>query len=211
MLGKKSIPRNLRIAVVLLCLTGAFTALGLTAGPGLAQGPSPERLAEQGWTCFVPPVAGSGWCASTRLGPAADPVTGAGRSCDVHGDGLDARRRVPGSYPPDPSGPVRGTDVRADGRALRLQPAHRLLRVQPLLLETDLGGSRAVAVVATAPARTTGLNPFSTAARSALNRPGPRSTHTTETRPRTRRVGRDERCSRRSRYSVRSRCSQWRR
>ena len=67
MLGKKSVPRNLRRAVALLCLMGAFTVVGLTAGPGLAQGPSPERLAEQGWTCFVPPVAGSACGASTRL------------------------------------------------------------------------------------------------------------------------------------------------
>jgi hypothetical protein len=60
MLEKESVLRNLRRAVALLCLMGAFTVIGLTAGPGLAQGPSPERLAEQGWTCFVPPVAGSG-------------------------------------------------------------------------------------------------------------------------------------------------------
>jgi hypothetical protein len=44
----------------LLCLTGAFTVFGLTAGPGLAQGPSPEQLAAAGWTCFVPPIPGSG-------------------------------------------------------------------------------------------------------------------------------------------------------
>ncbi|HEU5066451.1 MAG TPA: hypothetical protein VFT86_11375, partial [Gaiellaceae bacterium] len=34
--------------------------IGVTAGPGLAQGPSPAHLAEQGWTCFVPPVSGVG-------------------------------------------------------------------------------------------------------------------------------------------------------
>jgi hypothetical protein len=51
---------RVRRAVVLLCLTGAFAVVGLTAGPGLAQGPSPAQLAEQGWTCFVPPVAGAG-------------------------------------------------------------------------------------------------------------------------------------------------------
>ena len=56
MLGKKSVPRNLWRAVALLCLIGASTVVGLTAGPGLAQGPSPEQLAEQGWTCFAPPV-----------------------------------------------------------------------------------------------------------------------------------------------------------
>ena len=51
---------RVRRAVVLLCLTGAFTVVGVTAGPGLAGGPSPEQLAAAGWTCFVPPVPGSG-------------------------------------------------------------------------------------------------------------------------------------------------------
>lgn len=52
--------RKLRAAVVLLGLTGAFALIGSTAGPGLASGPSPAQLAEQGWTCFVPPVTGVG-------------------------------------------------------------------------------------------------------------------------------------------------------
>ena len=52
--------RKLRAAVVLLGLTGAFALIGSTAGPGLANGPSPAQLAEQGWTCFVPPVTGAG-------------------------------------------------------------------------------------------------------------------------------------------------------
>ena len=51
---------RVRTAVVLLCLTGAFAVVGVTAGPGLAGGPSPEQLAAAGWTCFVPPVPGSG-------------------------------------------------------------------------------------------------------------------------------------------------------
>ena len=44
----------------MLGLTGALAVIGVTAGPGLAQGPSPAQLAEQGWTCFVPPVPGIG-------------------------------------------------------------------------------------------------------------------------------------------------------
>lgn len=52
--------RKLRATFVLLGLTGALAVIGVTAGPGLAQGPSPAHLAEQGWTCFVPPVSGVG-------------------------------------------------------------------------------------------------------------------------------------------------------
>ena len=52
--------RNLRRAAALLGLTGAFAVIGVTAGPGLAQGPSPDQLAAGGWTCFVPPIPGSG-------------------------------------------------------------------------------------------------------------------------------------------------------
>jgi hypothetical protein len=48
--------RNLRRAVALLGLTGALAVIGVTAGPGLAQGPSPAQLAEQGWTCVAPPI-----------------------------------------------------------------------------------------------------------------------------------------------------------
>jgi hypothetical protein len=51
-----STTRNARRAVALLGLSGALAVIGLTAGPGLAQGPSPAQLAEQGWTCFVPPI-----------------------------------------------------------------------------------------------------------------------------------------------------------
>ena len=52
--------RNLRRAGALIGLTGALAVIGVTAGPGLAGGPSPEQLAAAGWTCFVPPVAGAG-------------------------------------------------------------------------------------------------------------------------------------------------------
>ena len=48
--------RNVRRAVGLLCMTGAFAVIAVTAGPGLAQGPSPARLAAQGWTCVAPPI-----------------------------------------------------------------------------------------------------------------------------------------------------------
>ena len=51
--------RKLRTAGVLLGLTGAL-ALGLIAGPALAQGPSPAQLAEHAWTCVVPPVPAIG-------------------------------------------------------------------------------------------------------------------------------------------------------
>lgn len=68
---------NPRRALALLCLTGTVTVIGLTAGPALA-GPSPAQLAEQGWTCVVPPVPGIGMvCFNPAQGrppipPAAD-------------------------------------------------------------------------------------------------------------------------------------------
>ena len=67
--------RKLRTAGVLLGLTGAL-ALGLIAGPALAQGPSPAQLAEHGWTCVVPPVPGIGMaCFNPGLGrPPIPPV-----------------------------------------------------------------------------------------------------------------------------------------
>jgi hypothetical protein len=47
----------MRKAVAVLGLTGALAVMGVTAGAGLAEGgPSPEQLAEAGWTCFVPPI-----------------------------------------------------------------------------------------------------------------------------------------------------------
>ena len=51
---------RMRRAVAVLGLTGALAVVGVTAGAGLAQGPSPAQLAAQGWTCFVPPVPGIG-------------------------------------------------------------------------------------------------------------------------------------------------------
>ena len=48
---------RIRKAVALLGLTASLAVVGVTAGPGLAGGPSPERLAEQGWTCVKPPPA----------------------------------------------------------------------------------------------------------------------------------------------------------
>ena len=66
-----------RRAVGLLCLTGAFAVIGVAAAPALAQeGPSPARLAAQGWTCVVPPVPGIGMaCFNPGLGrPPIPPV-----------------------------------------------------------------------------------------------------------------------------------------
>jgi hypothetical protein len=37
-----------------------LAAAGVAVAPGLASGPSPAGLADQGWTCFVPPVPGIG-------------------------------------------------------------------------------------------------------------------------------------------------------
>jgi len=51
---------TMRRTAALLALTGVLAVIGATAGIGLAGGPSPAHLAEQGWTCFVPPVAGAG-------------------------------------------------------------------------------------------------------------------------------------------------------
>jgi hypothetical protein len=44
----------------LLSALALVVAIGVTAGPGLAGGPSSEQLAAAGWTCFVPPFPGSG-------------------------------------------------------------------------------------------------------------------------------------------------------
>ena len=55
-----STSRTVRRVVAVLGLTGALAVIGVTAGSGLAQGPSPEQLAAAGWTCFVPPVPGIG-------------------------------------------------------------------------------------------------------------------------------------------------------
>ena len=65
-----------RRAVALLGVMGAFTLIAVTAGPGLAQGPSPAQLAEQGWTCVTPPVPGIGMaCFNPGLGrPPRPPV-----------------------------------------------------------------------------------------------------------------------------------------
>jgi len=48
------------LVVAVAVPAGALGVIGVTAGPALAQGPSPAQLAEQGWTCFVPPVPGIG-------------------------------------------------------------------------------------------------------------------------------------------------------
>ena len=65
-----------RRAVALLGVMGAFAVIAVTAGPGLAQGPSPAQLAEQGWTCVTPPVPGVGMaCFNPGLGrPPIPPV-----------------------------------------------------------------------------------------------------------------------------------------
>ena len=52
---------RMRRAVTVLGLTGALAVIGVTAGPGLAQGPSPAQLAEQGWSCVVHPFAAPRW------------------------------------------------------------------------------------------------------------------------------------------------------
>ena len=72
--------RTLRRAVGLLGLTAAVAVSGLIAGPGLAQGPSPAQLAEQGWTCVVPPVPGIGMaCFNPGLGRPPIPPVADGR------------------------------------------------------------------------------------------------------------------------------------
>ena len=50
--------KRLRGAMALLGLAGTLVAAAVGASPGLAEGgPSPARLAEQGWTCVKPPPA----------------------------------------------------------------------------------------------------------------------------------------------------------
>lgn len=72
--------RNLRRLVALLGLTGALAVIGVTAGPGLAQGPSPAQLAGQGWTCVAPPVPGIGLaCFNPGLGRPPIPPAAGGR------------------------------------------------------------------------------------------------------------------------------------
>jgi hypothetical protein len=65
----------------LLCLTGAFGVVGLTAGSALAQGPSPAQLAEAGWTCVVPPVPAIGMaCFNPAQGRPPIPPVADGRA-----------------------------------------------------------------------------------------------------------------------------------
>ena len=61
----------------MLGVTRALAVIGVTAGPGLAQGPSPAQLAEQGWMCFVPPVPGVGArCSNPPQGRPPNPPLG---------------------------------------------------------------------------------------------------------------------------------------
>jgi hypothetical protein len=61
---------RMRRAVTVLGLTGALAVVGATAGPGLAQVPSPAQLTEQGWSCVVHPFAAPRWylCFNPGLG-----------------------------------------------------------------------------------------------------------------------------------------------
>ena len=80
------------LVVAVAVPAGALGVIGVTARPALAQGPSPAQLAEQGWTCFVPPCPRDrGAVLQPGPGPAAGPA-GGGRSSVVHRHGLDARR-----------------------------------------------------------------------------------------------------------------------
>jgi hypothetical protein len=65
-----------RAATALLGLAVGLVAAAVSAAPGLAQAPSPAHLAEQGWTCVVPPVPGIGMaCFNPGLGrPPIPPV-----------------------------------------------------------------------------------------------------------------------------------------
>jgi hypothetical protein len=45
-----------RVRGVLLALAAAGVLVGTAAGPAMANGPSQDQLAGQGWTCFVPPT-----------------------------------------------------------------------------------------------------------------------------------------------------------
>ncbi len=72
---------RMKRAVALLGLTGALAVVGVTAGPGLAGGPSPEQLAAAGWTCVVPPVPGIGMaCFNPGLGRPPIPPVADGRA-----------------------------------------------------------------------------------------------------------------------------------
>ena len=73
--------RNLRRAVMLLCLTGAFAVVGVSAGPGLAGGMSPAQLTEHGWICFVPPAPARIACFNPAEGrPPIPPLGEEGRA-----------------------------------------------------------------------------------------------------------------------------------
>jgi hypothetical protein len=68
------------LVVAVAVPAGALGVIGVTAGPALAQGPSPAQLAEQGWTCFVPPVPGIGVrCFNPAQGPPPVPPVEDGR------------------------------------------------------------------------------------------------------------------------------------
>ena len=68
---------RMRGAVTVLGLTGALAVIGVTAGPGLAQGPSPAQLEAHGWSC-VPPFAAPRWhrCFNPGVGRPPNPRSG---------------------------------------------------------------------------------------------------------------------------------------
>jgi hypothetical protein len=80
--GNDVVKKVLFIALVVAVAlpAGALGVIGVTAGPALAQGPSPAQLAAQGWTCFVPPVPGIGVrCFNPAQGPPPVPPVEDGR------------------------------------------------------------------------------------------------------------------------------------
>ena len=120
------LPRSLRLAL------GVRHASRVTAGT--FQQPCTRSPSWAG-TCVSARAAASGMaCASTPAqGRPPIPPVADGRLV-VHGNALDACRRLPRTHSSDPRGSVSRTAVPATGRAVRPQPAARLFRVPPLPL-----------------------------------------------------------------------------
>ena len=69
--------RERRLIGAVLALAALAAVAGVIVTSAQAQGPSPARLAEQGWACFVPPVPGFGMrCFNPAQGRPPSPPLG---------------------------------------------------------------------------------------------------------------------------------------
>ena len=138
----------------MLGLTGALAVIGVTAGPGLAGGPSPAQLRRARLDVRRHRRSPGSGCACYHPGEGHPPVPPLGEDGRASYTAMDW---APGGeflghvhlIRPDL---YSGQPCAADGRALRLQPGARLLPVLPLPSRRIAVSRLAAAVLATAAA-----------------------------------------------------------